>query len=347
VGAPDDDPAAQAAAQRLAGARAPLLDRVEIDVVEEAQPRWLAFLNGEHDVLTLPPEFAPLAVPGGQVAPFLAKRGVRAERALTASTYHTFLNCTDPDIGGLEPARVALRRAITLAYDSAEEIRLVHRGQSVPAQTLIPPGCYGFDAALKSEASTASAARANALLDLYGYADRNGDGWREHPDGRPLQLRMAFTPNSRSRAISELWLKRMKAVGLRIGFEFAPFGELIRKSLAGQVMMWGFSWGAPAPDGDFYLGLAYGPNAGQSNDSRFALPEFDRLYEQQARLPDGPERLALMRRATRLMLAYAPQIPHSHPLQTDLFQPHVQGPYRHLFNGDWYRWASVGGAAAG
>ena len=43
-----------------------------------------------------------------------------------------------------------------------------------------------------------------------------------------------------ARASSELWLKR-----LRVVFEFAPFGELIKRSLAGQLMMWGFSWGAP------------------------------------------------------------------------------------------------------
>ena len=64
LGAPDDNPALQAVAQRLAGARAPLLDRIEIDVIEEAQPRWLAFLNGSLDMLTLPPAFGPLAMPG-------------------------------------------------------------------------------------------------------------------------------------------------------------------------------------------------------------------------------------------------------------------------------------------
>ena len=75
-----DDPHLQAAAQRLAGARAPLLDRVEIDIVEESQPRWLAFLRGEHDVLTLPPEFGELAMPGGRLAPVPGAPG-RAGRA--------------------------------------------------------------------------------------------------------------------------------------------------------------------------------------------------------------------------------------------------------------------------
>ena len=332
----------QAAAQRLAGERAPLLDRVEIDIVEEAQPRWLAFLRGEHDVLTLPPAFGELAMPGGRLAPFLARQGVRAERTLSPATAHTFFNCDDPLVGGIAPEKVALRRAIMLAFDSAEEARLVLHGQAAPAHGMIPPHCWGHDPRLKSEMGTPSAARARALLDLYGYADRDGDGWREQPDGRPLLLRRAFQPDRRSRAASELWLKRLKAVGLRVQFEFAPFGEQIKRALAGQLMMWGFIWSAPSPDGDFYLGLAYGPNAEQSNDARFRLAAFDRLYESQRVLPDGPERLALMQQAHRLMLAYVPYIAHNHPIETELLHAPVQGPLRRPFGSDWWRWLSVG-----
>ena len=58
-------------------------------------------------------------------------------------------------------------------------------------------------------------------------------------------------------------------MGLQVQFEVAYFGELIKRSLAGRLMMWGFSWGAGSPDGDFFLGLGYGPNAEQSNDARF------------------------------------------------------------------------------
>jgi ABC-type transport system substrate-binding protein len=333
-------PELQHHADALAGARAPRVDRVEIDIIDESQPRWLAFLGEEHDVLTLPPELGQLAMPAGRVAPFLQRQGIRAERQLNGIA-HTFINCEDPVIGGNTPARVALRRAVMLAFDSAEELRLVLQGQGEPAQSMMPPGCYGHDVTLRSEMTAPSPARAKALLDLYGYVDRNGDGWREQPDGQPLLLRIAFRADQRARASSELWLKRLRAVGLRVKFEFAPFGELIRRSLAGQIMMWGFTWSS-GNDGDFILGLAYGPNADQSNDARFKLPAFDSLYERQRVLPDGPERLALMQRANRLLLAYVPYIAHYHPVTVELFRPSVQGPWRHPFNSDWYRWASIG-----
>lgn len=340
--APADDADAQAQAARLRGQRLPLLDRVEVSIIEESQPRWLAFLNGEHDVITpLPPDLASVALPGGQLAPYLAKRGVQLHRTLQATTTHTFFNCEDATVGGNSPQQVALRRAIALAFDSREEIRLVLQGQAEPAQAMIAPHCYGFEPDLRSEMGEASAVRARALLDLHGFVDRNGDGWRERPDGSPLLLRRAFPPDQRSRQQSELWAKRMRAVGLRMQFEVAPFSALIQRSLAGQLMMWGFSWGAGNPDGDFYLGLAYGPNAEQSNDARFRLAAFDRLYERQRVLPDGPERLALMHQATRLMLAYVPYIAHAHPYANDLMHAHVQGHRRHPFASDWWRTVSV------
>ncbi len=342
----EGDAAAMAIAKRLAGARAPLVDRLEFDIIEESQPRWLAFLNGEHDAVQVPVDLASLAVPGGRLAPYLVRRGVQLDRQLAANVAHTFFNFDDPVVGGYTPEKVALRRAILLAYDSALEARLVRSGQAVPAQSMIPPDCYGADSTMVSEMSRSSPARAAALLELNGYIDRDRDGWREMPDGRPLELRIAFPQDQRSRRLSELWLKRMKAVGLRTRFEVGTFGELIRKSLAGQLMMWGFIWSAGAPDGDFFLGLAYGPNADQSNDARFKLAAFDRLYERQASLPNGPERLALMREANKLMLAYVPYIAHLHEITNDLWHAHVRGPMRQPFGSDWFRWIDVGPPAA-
>jgi ABC-type transport system substrate-binding protein len=342
AGPPPHDADAQAIARALRGRRLPLLERIEIDIVPESQPRWLAFVGAEHDVmLQVPPDMAPTAVPGGRLAPFLHKRGVRLHRWLMPAVLHTFFNCDDPVVGGNTPEKVALRRAVSLAFDSRLELRLVYQGQGVPAQQMVPPQCYGHDPALVSEMGAPSLAAANALLDTWGYLDRDGDGWREDPEGRPVVLRMAISDTLRGRQSSELWLRRMNAVRLRMRFEAAPFAELIKRSLAGRLMMWGYNWSAGQPDGDFFLGLAYGPNAEQSNDARFRLPAFDRLYERQRTLPDGPERLALMQQCTRLMLAYVPYIAHHHAVANDLFQPRVAAFRRHPFISDWGRAALI------
>jgi ABC-type transport system substrate-binding protein len=266
---------------------------------------------------------------------------VQARSVVDVSVRHTFFNCTDPDIGGLSPERVALRRAIALAYDNQAEIQRVFRGQGVAAQSMLVPGVYGYDPQFKSPAGSGDLARARALLDVYGYRDRDGDGFREHPDGRPLTLRMSGLAESRQRALNELWQKQMRALGLRMVFETGSFGELIKNSLSGRLQMWSYSWSTGQPDGEFFLGLAYGPNAGQANDARIQLPAFDRVYDAQTVLPDGPERLALMQQAQRLMLAYQPYLPHFHAVRVDLSQAGVIGYRRHPFTRDWWRFTAL------
>jgi ABC-type transport system substrate-binding protein len=108
-------------------------------------------------------------------------------------------------------------------------------------------------------------------------------------------------------------------------------------------MMWGYSWSAGSPDGGFFLGIAYGPNASESNDPRFRLEAFDRLYEQQQRLPDGPERAALMRQAKDLLVAYLPFKVHGHLVINDLVQAWTRHYWRHPFMRDIWRFVDVGG----
>jgi ABC-type transport system substrate-binding protein len=277
-------------------------------------------------------------MPGGQLAPNLRKRGVQAFTSYGADIGFSFFNMEDPVVGGLSPERVALRRAIVLGYDNEAEIRIVYKGQAVPAQTMLPQMVYGHDPALRSEAGRHDMARARALLDLYGYDQRDAEGYRLQPDGSRLTLRRAGTAgSSRQRMIDELWKKQMDALGLRIEFESATFGELIKKALAKQLMIWGYIWSVGDPDGDFILGMGYGPNAGQSNDAQFRLPAYDALYARQRLLANSPERWVLLQQLNRLLLSYMPYQPHNHPLRVDLCQAGVRGFIRHPFTRDGWR----------
>jgi ABC-type transport system substrate-binding protein len=236
---------------------------------------------------------------------------------------------------------VALRRAISLAVDVEREIRLARRGQAIPAQGPISPEVWGYDPALKTEMSDFSRARAKALLDMHGYTDRNGDGWREQPDGQPLLLDYATSPDQQSRQLTELWKKNMDAIGVRMEFKTAKWPEHLKASRAGKLMMWGVGWSASAPDGDTFLALGYGPNKGQANHSRFDLPAFNELYERQRGLADGPERQALMTQASKLMVAYMPYKVHVHRVWTDLAQPWVLGYHRNIFVPEFWKYVDV------
>ncbi|HLL19720.1 MAG TPA: bicyclomycin resistance protein, partial [Rubrivivax sp.] len=96
-----------------------------------------------------------------------------------------------------------------------------------------------------------------------------------------------------------------------------------------------------SPDGGFFLGIAYGPNASESNDPRFTLPAFDRLYERQRALPDGPERYAVIRQAKNLLVAYMPYKVHLHNVLPDLVHPFTHNYWRHPFMRDFYRYIDV------
>src|SRR5258706_14148348 len=169
---PADDPDAQAIAARLRGRRLPMIDRVEVSIIEESQPRWLSFLANENDLLDgAPLDFANLALPNGGLAPDLARRGIALDRSLAPEVSLTYFNMEDPVVGGYTPERVALRRAIALAYDNDAEIRLIRRGQGIPAQGPMVPLAYGYAATLRTEMSLHDPVRANALLDLLGHLD--------------------------------------------------------------------------------------------------------------------------------------------------------------------------------
>jgi ABC-type transport system substrate-binding protein len=319
-----------------------LNDGVEFTVMQEGQPRWLSFLRGDQDLLEeVPGEAIDLAAPGGRLAPWLARRGVQMLRYLRADVTLTYFAMEHPLVGGYTPQKVALRRAIALAMDVDTELRLVRGGQGVRAQSVVGPHTWGYDPAFFSEMGDFDLPRARALLDLFGYVDRDGDGWRELPDGAPLMLVLAAQPGLQNRQLAQLWQRNLGALGLRVRFDFATFQENLKASRAGRLMMWTLAISATTPDATGFLERGYGPNAGQANHARFRLPAYDALHRQQRSLPDGPQRAALLRQQQRLLVAYMPYKAHLHRVYTDLAQPWVRGYHRNVFVRDHWKYLEL------
>ena len=339
--APADDPLAQAAVAKLKGRKLPMIDRIEVSVIEQAQPRWLAFVNREMEMIEqVPEDFTYVAIPNNRIAPNLAKLGIYDVRYLRNDASMSYFAMENPVVGGYTAEKVALRRAIALAVNTEEEIRAVRRGQAIVAQSVIGPGVWGYDPKFKSEMGEFSRARAQALLDLYGYVDRNGDGWREQPDGSPLTIEYATQPDDLSRQLITQWKKNMDAIGIRMVFKTAQWPENLKASRTGKLMMWGVGWTA-GPDGEGFLSLGYGPSKGQANHARLNLPEFDRLYDLQHSLPDGPQRMEAMTKAKELLIAYMPYKAHVHRIWTDLAQPWVVGYHRNVFLREFWKYLDI------
>jgi ABC-type transport system substrate-binding protein len=337
-----DDPRDQAIIDHLKGKRLPLVGRIEIVPIEEEQPRWLAFLNGEHDyVRPVPAQFIDVAMPGGQLAPNLAKRGMIMRPDEIAWLTYTTFNMNDPILGGYTPEKIALRRAISLAFPAEDEIRVVEKYQAIKAYSPIAEGMAGY-VPERSPTLEYNPAKAKALLDMYGYIDRDGDGYREMPDGSPLIIDHANTPDQRAKSQNELWQRAMAAIGIRMTFNKVELRPALRDlAKRGKVQMFSYGWIADYPDGENFLQLFTTANIGAVNYTLFSLPEYDQLYERIKIMPDSPERTALYQRMVRLLWVYNPWRVNHLKRGTILIQPWLIGFKKHPFAHDAFRYFDI------
>jgi ABC-type transport system substrate-binding protein len=332
--APGDAKAAELLA-RMKGKRLPLIGRIEISIIEEVQPRWLAFLNGDLELMyQVPTDFAYIAFPNNKLAPNLQKQGIQMEQVAAMDLTFAYFNMEDKTVGGYEPEKVALRRAISLAYNTRDEIAIVRKGQAVPAQAPWSPGVAGYDPGFRTTANDYDVPKARALLDMFGYVDRDGDGYREMPDGSPLTLVFNSTPTAKDQQIDELWKRSMDDIGVRFTVRKAKWPDLLKESYAGKLMMWQLGGAASAPDADTWLSSLYGPNSGmKGNQANFRHPEYDRLYEKARTMPDSPERTRIYEQLAKIVVAYAPWKINVNRIFTDLWYPWLVGYRRPLVQG--------------
>ena len=326
-----NDPWDRDAIKYLAGKTLPLIDRVEIYPIEEEQPRYLAFMNREHDYLEETPfAFVQQLYANGKLAAAMVKRDVRVFLEDQPELVWDAFNMEDPVIGGYKPENIAFRRALVLSHDRAQEIAIIRRGQATIAESAIPPGVVGYNPDFHAVEQEYNPARAKALLDMYGYLDKDGDGWRDLPDGKPLTLTYKYRSSEQeARQQAELWAKCLAAVGIRMDAIGVQFADLLKDRKVGKFQMSGLAWIADYPDGQNFLQLLYGPNTNISNDSRFRLPEYDRLYLQALTLPDSPERNKLYHEMNRILVTYAPWRLSHHRKFSHFLNPWVLGYKKH------------------
>ena len=318
------EPGDAAIAKANAGKKLPIVGRVEISIIEEALPQLLAFNSKQLDYIELPRSISNTVLSGGKLRPEYAKRGVTLHRKIDPALSFWFFNMDDPVVGGYTPEKIALRRAIALAYDRQAEIDLVRQGQGVLASQLVPSGIPGHDPTLEANNGYDPAA-ARALLDRFGYKARDGKGYRSLPDGKPLTIVKASTPEAVDRTANELWKKSMDAIGIRMTFFTQKWPELNKMSEAGQLQMWGLSWIASVPEPDGFATPLYSKTIGTQNDARFRLPAFDQAFEASQLLPDGAERTRLYRKMTELVQNYTPWILVMNTYGNVLAQPWLEG----------------------
>jgi ABC-type transport system substrate-binding protein len=329
------DAAIKAVADSMKGKRVPQIGRIEIAIIEETNPRLLMFNGGQLDMLDVPGDVAPKLIDAkGNLLSEFAARGIRLERATELSVTFAYFNMEDPVVGGYTPEKIALRRAVCSAYNLPDEIRVIRNGQALPATQPLPPDIEGHVVGYKG-LSPYDPATARALLDKFGYRDRDGDGFRELPDGRPLTIHQMSYVGAVYRQYDELWQRSLREVGIRMEFQIQTFPEGFKAAHAGLLQFSSFGW-----NGDFsddFMRLFYGPYAGAGNLSRFKSPEYDALYEKSRRTANTAERNKLYEAMTKIVSAQAPWCTNVFRISSTVVAPQIRG-YRknvHYFLTPW------------
>jgi ABC-type transport system substrate-binding protein len=334
-------PEDRAIVAKLRGKKLPFAGRVEISIIEESNPRLLAFEQRDLDYLTVPADLVPNVLDSAnRLKPRFAEQGIVLARGIQPAITYSYFNMEDPVVGGYTPDKIALRRAIGMAYNVDEEIRVLRAGQGVPATQPVPPNVTGYNPKFDGHAKF-DPAGAKAVLDKFGYVDRDKDGWRDLPDGKPLTLKIGSGTSALDRQYNELWQRSLNAVGLRVEFVNQKFADLLKAARLGQLQMWFLGNISTTTEGFGFLGLLYGGNAGFSNLSRFRLPEFDRLYEEARAMPDGPARTKILQRMSELVTAYAPWNLHAYRYENVLVQPWIVGYKYNAFDRHPWRYYDV------
>ena len=323
------------------GKRLPMIGGVEISIMEETQSRWLAFQRGETDMEYQLAEIATtFMTDDGKLRPEFARRGIQLERSVDPEITYLYFNTQEKiggkpnPVGGFAKEKIALRRAIAMAYDVDDQIRILRKGQAVRAHFPIPPGVAGHDPDYRTSIPY-DPAMANALLDRYAYK-RGADGFRSMPDGSPLTVRYSSTPSERDRQFDELMKRSLDSIGVRLEIHKDRFPELIKLENECRLMMRGAAWIADYPDGDNFMQLAYGPNSGQSNNACYRSAEYDRRYEKSRRLPDGPQRNRLYHEMARIIETDTAWLLLDSRYRNVLLQPYVRNFKKHpVLHAEW------------
>ncbi|MBW7884845.1 MAG: ABC transporter substrate-binding protein [Caldilineaceae bacterium] len=189
-----------------------------------------------------------------------------------------------------------VRLALAHATDKQQIIDVVLLGLGSPGLTLIPDGLgiwynnkledYAFDIAL-----------ANKILDDAGYADTDGDGVREMPDGsQSLVFRMNWPSDSNDAPrMAEILSSAWAQIGVKAELQALDPDALTAiccPTFDFDVILWG--WGSD-PDPSFLLSVMTTDEIPTgTSETGYSNPEYDALYRQQGVTLDVEERKAIV-----------------------------------------------------
>jgi len=284
----------------LAGQPLPFLDRIEFRREKESIPVFNKFLQGYYDKSGINKESFDKVMDGNQLSEDMAEMGIQLERVVDMAIFYIAFNYDDEVVGSPAGERGRkLRQAMSLAIDAEEYIELFLNGRGLPAQSVLPPGLFGYDPEYKNRYREPDLPRARALLEEAGYA--NGI---DPETGAPLKLRFDTYATSSSQLIPIRYLTdSWRKIGLDVEVEGTTYNKFQEKvdNQVHQIIQWG--WVADYPDPENFLFLLESGMAAQGgpNHAIFRSAEYDALFEAMKSRPNDEVRAETIRQMLTLL----------------------------------------------
>ncbi len=304
------------AAGRLAAAGKPLpfLERVDFRREKESIPAFTKFLEGYYDSSGIVRESFDKMVRDERLSPEMSALGMQLDKSVTAAVYYIGFNMDDPTVGKKAGIRSEkLRQAMSMAVDTREFLRLFLNRRGVPAQSVLPPGIFGYDAEYRNPYRSVDLEKGKALLAQAGLP--NGI---DPATGKPLHLTFDTydtTPDGRLRY--QFFVNAWRQLGIDVEIAATNYNKFQAKVKDGayQLFLWG--WVADYPDAENFMFLLTSDMMRTKNNgpntANFSDPEFDRLFLTMKTRENDPERLAIIAKMRGILEQQCPWIPLYHP----------------------------------
>ncbi len=319
VGAPGD---AERGLLKDAGKKLPLVDVVEMPLIEEAQPAMLKLLKGELDWQGLDrANFTKMILRVGDGKfklkdEFASKFDIYWTLGLDAS--YTVLNLKD----GLLGKNPLLRQAIARLTDTQTQIDVLLNGRGVPLNSIVPLEIWGSERDTGAHFPRYDLAEAKRLLAEAGY-----------PGGKGLPPLTVIYGGSTAatRNAADLTKAKFGAAGVQLKPVYSDFPTFLKNLETGNFQLAEASWQADYPDAENFYQLLYSKNVAPGpNQSGFVSKAYDEAYEAARLMPNGPERLVLFKKMNQIILDEMPIVLGSNSLRFGITQKWLHNFKRNL-----------------
>jgi oligopeptide transport system substrate-binding protein len=320
VGAPGD---AEAGLLRDAGRRLPLVDALDMPLVQEPSTQALKFLHGDLDMRQLDRANFLKMVTHGPDGAFRLAGDYAGKFALYAApaldTYYMRLNLRDPLLGG----NPALRQALASAVDAQAIVEVLNNGRGRRLESLIPYELPGNERETGAVGIPHDLRAAKRLLAEAGYPGGKGLA--------PISISMVGA-DSATRNLMDLLRAQFALVGVQVKPEFMDLPAHTKAMQSGNFQISYNFWYADYPDPEDFYQLFYSKNAPPGpNIGAYANPAYDQAYEAMRLMPEGPERIARMKTMNALLKQDVPVIVLYNSLRFGIVQKWVHGFKRNVF----------------